>query len=636
LGSAIVFRGHGLTSYGAMDGIKTPPPIPSRTRQHVRRRSLQGPSEPSSSRAHIQPASPEIISSLISSLSIISAPANQLFEHPGGSQSTPTSPAATATAFANLNAHMSNGSKSSEGSFGLDFGAYHRPSLTDLQEDEALDELAASPPVIRTAKPPSGFSPLTAPPKSPGRDGGHLKSFIRASSRPSSKGSGASKDLDDASSIGNVSIEPGAAPTFDLRRKSSSDSWGKKQARNQKGLMYMSSKERLRERELERKRISGAGSTKGFGGDRAPPPHFDADSFMAETAIGEEPEETTPKRMSAAPSPTIGGMSPSLGVTSPGGIGSGRYIPARDSSLRKSTASSSKRASQRLSRHSGKQRDGEYVDDPAHIRDPQTPEHSRERSRRDRHAHGNAAGSKTLDPLESLEMPQPTTSKGVTDTARADRLRVNEETEESAPSPAVAQRKARASPNRVDSSFGERKKQTKALPEPIETSSQGKRTSSKLKRLSAPLSPRAVEADAHQRSSSNPMLGVGSPDLGSTRAPQIHVDDRPTSADSIDDAVDAYLGSPRLSQKLRHPQTGRIISFSEVGDPDGFAVFCCVGMGLTRYIMAFYDELALTLKLRLITPDRPGVGDSAPYSDGTSTPLSWPGETFFFICCDTC
>jgi hypothetical protein len=132
------------------------------------------------------------------------------------------------------------------------------------------------------------------------------------------------------------------------------------------------------------------------------------------------------------------------------------------------------------------------------------------------------------------------------------------------------------------------------------------------------------------------MLGVGSPDLGSTRAPQIHVDDRPTSADSIDDAVDAYLGSPRLSQKLRHPQTGRIISFSEVGDPDGFAVFCCVGMGLTRYIMAFYDELALTLKLRLITPDRPGVGDSAPYSDGTSTPLSWPGETFFFICCDTC
>jgi hypothetical protein len=48
-------------------------------------------------------------------------------------------------------------------------------------------------------------------------------------------------------------------------------------------------------------------------------------------------------------------------------------------------------------------------------------------------------------------------------------------------------------------------------------------------------------------------------------------------------------------------------------------------MGLTRYITAFYDELALTLKLRLITPDRPGVGDSEPYNDGTATPLSWPG-----------
>jgi pimeloyl-ACP methyl ester carboxylesterase len=52
-------------------------------------------------------------------------------------------------------------------------------------------------------------------------------------------------------------------------------------------------------------------------------------------------------------------------------------------------------------------------------------------------------------------------------------------------------------------------------------------------------------------------------------------------------------------------------------------------MGLTRYITAFYDELALTLKLRLITPDRPGVGDSEPYSDGTATPLSWPGKLMF-------
>jgi hypothetical protein len=518
---------------------------------------------------------------------------------------------------------MSNGIKSSEGSFGLDYGAYNRPSLTDLQEDESLDELAASPPVIRTAKPPSGFSPLTAP-KSPGRDG-HLKSFIRGTSRPSSKGSGASKDLDDASSIGNVTIEPGLPPTAELRRKSSSDSWGKKQARNQKGLMYMSSKERLREKELERKRISGAGSTKGLGGDRAPP-KFDADSFMAETAIGEESEESpTTKHAPAAPSPTIGGTSPALGGTSPGGIGSGRFIPARDSSLRKSTASSNKRASQRLSRHSGKQRDSDYIDDATQVLDSQTPEHSRERSRRDRKTADNEASSKTLDPLESLEMPKQATSSTNKQPASTDQIRVAGGAEESAPSPAVAQRKARPSPDRSDSPFGSRRKQGKVIPEPIDTTAQGKRTGSKLKRLSAPLSPRATEVDPHQRSSSNPLLNsrVGSPEP--VKPPQIHVDDRPTSADSIDDAVDAYLSSPRLSQKIRHPQSGRVISFSEVGDPEGFAVFCCVGMGLTRYIMAFYDELALTLKLRLITPDRPGVGESAPYTDGTSTPLSWPG-----------
>ena len=615
---------------GTMDGIKTPPPVPSRTRQHARRKSLQGPSTPSSNRVHIQPASPEIISSLITSLSIISAPANQLFEQTAGSHSTPTSPAATATTFGNLNSHMSNGVKSSEGSFGLDYGAYNRPSLTDLQEDEPLDELAASPPVIRTAKPPSGFSPLTAP-KSPARDG-HLKSFIRGTSRPSSKGSGASKDLDDASSIGNVSIEPGVPPTPELRRKSSGDSWGKKQARNQKGLMYMSSKERLREKEFERKRISGAGSTKGLGGDRAPAPKFDAESFMAETAIGEEPEESpTSKHTSAAPSPAIGGTGSAFGATSPGGIGSGRFIPARDSSLRKSTTSSSKRASQRLSRHSGKQRDSEYVEDATQILDSQTPEHSRERSRRDRRTTDNAGGSKTLDPLESLEMPKQKTTSENKQSASVDQLRVAEDAEESAPSPAVAQRKARPSPDRGDSPFGPRRKQGKVIPEAIDTTPQGKRTGSKLKRLSAPLSPRATEADPHQRSNSNPLLNsrVGSPEP--VRASQIHVDDRPTSTDSIDDAVDAYLGSPRLSQKILHPQSGRVISFSEVGDPEGFAVFCCVGMGLTRYIMAFYDELALTLKLRLITPDRPGVGDSAPYTDGTSTPLSWPGLSPYYI-----
>jgi hypothetical protein len=87
-----------------------------------------------------------------------------------------------------------------------------------------------------------------------------------------------------------------------------------------------------------------------------------------------------------------------------------------------------------------------------------------------------------------------------------------------------------------------------------------------------------------------------------------------------------YLSSPRLSQKIYHPQTGRAIAFSDVGDPDGSVVFCCVGMGTTRFLTAFYDELAATLKLRLITLDRPGIGDSEPYRNGPESPLAWPGK----------
>ena len=121
----------------------------------------------------------------------------------------------------------------------------------------------------------------------------------------------------------------------------------------------------------------------------------------------------------------------------------------------------------------------------------------------------------------------------------------------------------------------------------------------------------------HQRTFSNEKTRSGRNSAGF---------ERPSSVNSVDEAVDTYLKSPRLTQRVRHPQTGRVIAFSEVGDPEGFAVFCCVGMGLTRYLTAFYDELARTLKLRLITPDRPGVGESEACTDGTGTPLNWADD----------
>ena len=623
-----------------MDNKTTLPPVPTQTRRHSRRKSLQGPSPFLSNQGHIAPASPEVISSLITSLSVISTPANKLFEDPTGSQSTPASPAAVQTQFHTPFGQSSLFPKAPEGgSFGIDYGAFDQPSLRELEQQEAsIDELPATAPVIRTAKPPSGFSPLTAPKSPSSRDSSPLKSFLRGSSRPGSKSSSLASN--DGGSIGNLSIEPGVPPANELRRKSSGDSWGKKQAqaRQHKGLMYMSSKERLREREHERKRSSAASvgaKPKGLGLERIPMPKFDADSFMAETAITEEPPTSSegkgktpaPTSVSANASPIEAGVSPDLSSSS----FPGRAIPPRESSLRKPAAASKKRASQRSSRQSAKGLSSEDVGDV--IREADDSQDRRHgRGRRNSKATSTMEGSKMLEPLDNLEMPIPpkaTTlaSRQVAESAKVDEIKVVDDPEEGAPSPAVAQRKARPSPDGGNrTSYQSQKRRSMVTPEPPH-SSQPKRNSSRLKRLSAPLSPRTSES--HSRNTSgNPLSRVGSPEP--VKPPQIHVDDRPTSADSIGDAVEAYLCSPRLSQKIRHPQTGRIISFSEVGDSEGYAVFCCVGMGLTRYITAFYDELALTLKLRLITADRPGVGDSEPYNDGTATPLSWPGKSDLF------
>jgi len=145
------------------------------------------------------------------------------------------------------------------------------------------------------------------------------------------------------------------------------------------------------------------------------------------------------------------------------------------------------------------------------------------------------------------------------------------------------------------------------------TSKVVKSNSTKKKHWSHPDLPASVERRSSIRGDS---LAV--------KHPETVKEERPVTADSIDHQVNTFIRSPRLTQKIKHPQTGRIISFSEVGDPRGHAVFCCVGMGLTRFVTAFYDELASTLRLRLITPDRPGVGESQV--DPLGTPLSWPGR----------
>jgi len=560
-------------------------------------------------------ASPEVISSLITSLSAISRPLSNHFDSPSY-----LSPIGTRTPN-----NPSVPSSPTGGSFGVDYGAYKQPSLGEVQEEgTSIDELAASAPVIRTSKPPSGFSPLTAPksPKSPGtRDASGLRSLLSrgsngALSRPSSRGSLTSG----AESIGKLSIERSAEPLSpgaeggSLKRQKSHDSWGKKTGRNQRGLLYMSSKEQLREKEAEKKRASiGAvgnpgGLSSGTGGSRLDP-------LAAESIISEEsPTESSP--------PT---RRPSWNADPSGnGLPSPRPIPTRDSSLRK-TGSNAKRSSARTSRNS--KRDSEGANDTIQELD----EHSSStRNSRNEAAKRRQASTKKedLDPVRlSADMPRNPASfskprpdiYNTSPSTPATAMFPDVDTEEGAPSPAVAQGRRRDREASVEGRY--RRRSGRFTPDPLggyhsetgTTTVKVKRSSSRLKRLSGAASPTTDRSSDH---------GVA---MGNTHSDQPHIAyERPRSADSVDDAVESYLCSPRLSQKIRHPQTGRVISFSEVGDPNGSAVFCCVGMGLTRYITAFYDELALTLKLRLITPDRPGVGDSEPYAEGT--PLGWPGR----------
>lgn len=102
------------------------------------------------------------------------------------------------------------------------------------------------------------------------------------------------------------------------------------------------------------------------------------------------------------------------------------------------------------------------------------------------------------------------------------------------------------------------------------------------------------------------------------------IDIREAWHDEVSERVDAFLSCPRLSQTIKMADTGRVVSFSEVGDANGAAVIVCVGMGLTRYVSAFYDELASSLGLRLITPERPGIGASEAYGEAEpGGPMAW-------------
>lgn len=53
---------------------------------------------------------------------------------------------------------------------------------------------------------------------------------------------------------------------------------------------------------------------------------------------------------------------------------------------------------------------------------------------------------------------------------------------------------------------------------------------------------------------------------------------------------------------------GRVLAYAEYGDPDGFPVFYFHGGQESRLSAGFMNDIAKELKVRLVAPDRPGIG----------------------------
>lgn len=639
------------------------PPVPSNNSIFSRRRKSLPARAHRSNPSTVDLASPEVISSLISSLSTISVPVQNHFDSVPriGSQTTPSSPALfqaepfpsdllrrRASDYAGTS--LATTAATSNG-FGVTYGNPHLPPEDPPHSPFLHPDDAAMAPVVRMARAPSTSksrrtSVVAAEPSSP---------------RPTSRSSYASSTrhaAGDEAVFGMISAEPGPPrlPTANSVASSSSGGGGggRKSMRNSLGLLKKRSREFINDNTAtDRKAADGMwkpvsyhDSTSHNHTSRHMTPRSRA-SLRSLHSMADLAEEGRPGSPTQPSAPDAGSSPPSTadravhGVAAaetaaaaaqrtPGGIGSGRVIPARESSLRHTFSPSSKpRRSVRHSRYSSRE-SRDLASDTEALESGIEAEQVTKRIQQLKDQQ-----QKIKSELEIDNSPDKTLAATPTRTSRSKRLSTDRDGSqtrwgstrreddspldfsESAPSPAVFTGKSR--PNSTLVAPGGSKTTTTSSPALWESPELANATDRQRARRSLePVSP--LPKKLHKRSPSNPV----NPRWASTS------DERPTSADSIDLAVFEYVAAPKLTQKVAHPTTGRTIAFSEVGHPQGHVVLCCLGMGLTRYLMAFYDELARTLNLRLVTLDRPGVGESGPYlDDEPGTPLSWPGECHF-------
>lgn len=590
-------------------GGPSSPPIPPRTHQtpnYSRRRRVSAAkstidASTSASNINAQSPAPEVISSLISSLEAISTPAEHRFDQlpPIASNKSKSSSLTSSYRPSSVSpiADPRDRSRSPpvQQSFGVDYGAYKHPEEVD-QESYLIANTAYSP-VVRMAKPRAGSS------SSKGR--APILKLSRQSLR----------SVDEAASIGQLSTSPGLQPS------SASIASSTKSGRISRILGRRKSREAPWNGQSER--LSADGRS---GGAETLSPlsnglrHSSSRRHLAQVRIDETsaglvpsppPPRTPPQDGPSSLRLTVPGTS--LASDPPGGIGSGRSIPSRQSSLLHDPGSnkvkrSSKSSSQKHGDKNLRNEQDAVEEDDSTVKRIRELQKQKERREKDERREERRAEKRARNSMPGAAPPQRTVSNPNLRHSMAEVItRVPDPPAlpggHGAPAPAVSRYNSR---------------RASAGPPPFNVGNSLRATTGSVKyETRSSGGSRPVTPTVHQRAMSETQYSPGRASLGL---------DRTRSANSIDDAVDAYLASPRLTQRIRHPETGRIIAFAEVGDPRGFPVICCVGMGMTRFITAFYDELALTLKLRLITIDRPGVGQSEPCSDGTAVPLKWPDD----------
>jgi pimeloyl-ACP methyl ester carboxylesterase len=77
-----------------------------------------------------------------------------------------------------------------------------------------------------------------------------------------------------------------------------------------------------------------------------------------------------------------------------------------------------------------------------------------------------------------------------------------------------------------------------------------------------------------------------------------------------------------VQSKVLQLEKGARVAVNEYGNPTGAPVFFCHGWPSSRTMAELTDEAAFSLGLRILSPDRPGINESALQPDRTL--LDWP------------